>query len=36
MPTDYKRILGERKKHDEEIEAAIHDTQTGEFSVVSG
>jgi len=36
MPIDYKRILGERKKHDEEIEAAIHDTQTGEFSVVSG
>jgi len=36
MPTDYKRILGERKKHDEEMEAAVHDTQTGEFSVVSG
>jgi glutamate synthase (NADPH/NADH) large chain len=24
MPTDYKRVLMERKKHDEEIEAAVH------------
>ena len=25
MPTDYKRILVERKKHDEEMELAIID-----------
>jgi glutamate synthase domain-containing protein 3 len=24
MPTDYKRVLAERQKHDEEIEAAVH------------
>jgi hypothetical protein len=24
MPTDYKRVLAERKKHDEEIEALVH------------
>jgi glutamate synthase (NADPH/NADH) large chain len=24
MPTDYKRVLGERAKHDEEIEAPVH------------
>jgi glutamate synthase (NADPH/NADH) large chain len=24
MPTDYKRVLGERAKHDEEIEAGVH------------
>ena len=36
MPTDYKRVLAERKRHDEEMEAAIHDDQTGEFSVLSG
>lgn len=32
MPTDYKRVLNERKRHDEEIESEIHETeQTGEF-----
>ena len=36
MPTDYKRVLAERKKHDEEMEAAIHDDQSGEYSVMSG
>jgi len=25
MPTDYKRVLAERKRHDEEIESDIHD-----------
>jgi len=24
MPTDYKRVLAERRKHDEEMEATIH------------
>jgi glutamate synthase (NADPH/NADH) large chain len=24
MPTDYKRVLGERAKHDEEIESGVH------------
>ncbi|HEY5622517.1 MAG TPA: glutamate synthase-related protein, partial [Gammaproteobacteria bacterium] len=36
MPTDYKRVLAERKKHDEEMEAALHDSQTGEYSIMSG
>ncbi len=36
MPTDYKRVLAERKKHDEEMEAALHDTQTGEYSMMGG
>ncbi|MCP4000741.1 MAG: glutamate synthase large subunit [Gammaproteobacteria bacterium] len=32
MPTDYKRVLGERRRHDEEIEAKVHDAdQTGSF-----
>jgi glutamate synthase (NADPH/NADH) large chain len=36
MPIDYKRVLADRKKHDEEMEAAIHDDLTGEYSVMSG
>jgi len=36
MPTDYKRVLEERRKHDEEIEAEIDDeegdTQGGLFN----
>jgi glutamate synthase (NADPH/NADH) large chain len=36
MPTDYKRVLAERKKHDEEMEATIHDSQTGEYRMISG
>ncbi|MDP6437692.1 MAG: glutamate synthase large subunit [Gammaproteobacteria bacterium] len=33
MPTDYKRVLTERRRHDEEIEADISDTdQTGAFA----
>ena len=35
MPTDYKRVLRERRRHDEEIEAAIHEDQTGVFTAVS-
>ncbi len=31
MPTDYKRVLAERRKHDEEMEATIHENQTGLF-----
>jgi glutamate synthase (NADPH/NADH) large chain len=31
MPTDYKRVLTERKRHDEEMEAAVHDDETGTF-----
>jgi len=35
MPTDYKRVLADRRRHDEEIEATIHDIdQTGSFKVV--
>ncbi len=33
MPTDYKRVLAERRRHDEEMEATIHDNQTGTFLV---
>jgi len=33
MPTDYKRVLRERTQHDEEMEAAFHEDQTGVFSV---
>ena len=36
MPTDYKRVLADRKKHDEEMEAVAHDAQTGHFSVLNG
>ena len=32
MPTDYKRVLNERKQHDEEIESEIHEAdQTGTY-----
>jgi glutamate synthase (NADPH/NADH) large chain len=35
MPIDYKRVLGERRRHDEEIEAAVRDEdQTGEFIAI--
>ncbi len=34
MPTDYKRVLAERKLHDEEMEAALHDAQSGEYAVL--
>jgi glutamate synthase (NADPH/NADH) large chain len=36
MPTDYKRVLAERKKHDEEMEAAIHEDETGQYAAVEG
>ena len=29
MPTDYKRVLEERKRHDEEIEVKMHDENIG-------
>jgi glutamate synthase domain-containing protein 3 len=33
MPTDYKRVLTERRRHDEEIESMIRDAeQTGSFA----
>jgi glutamate synthase domain-containing protein 3 len=36
MPIDYKRVLGERKRHDEEIEADVRDEdQTGEFQAIT-
>jgi glutamate synthase (NADPH/NADH) large chain len=35
MPTDYKRVLAERRRHDEEIESEVHDAdQTGSFVLV--
>jgi len=34
MPTDYKRVLGERRRHDEEMEATIHEEQSGTFATL--
>ena len=34
MPTDYKRVLGDRRKHDEEMESTIHENQTGAFTPI--
>jgi glutamate synthase domain-containing protein 3 len=31
MPTDYKRVLTERKRHDEEMEQTLRDDETGTF-----
>jgi glutamate synthase (NADPH/NADH) large chain len=31
MPTDYKRVLTERKRHDEEVEQKLSDDETGTF-----
>ncbi|HEU4616476.1 MAG TPA: glutamate synthase large subunit [Gammaproteobacteria bacterium] len=31
MPTDYKRVLAERKRHDEEMESAVHDEESTVF-----
>ena len=31
MPTDYKRVLAERKRHDEEMEQTVRDDETGTF-----
>jgi glutamate synthase (NADPH/NADH) large chain len=33
MPTDYKRVLAERKRHDEEMEQTLRDDETGAFAV---
>jgi glutamate synthase (NADPH/NADH) large chain len=35
MPTDYKRVLGERKRHDEEVEQTLRD-ETGTFAIQAG
>jgi glutamate synthase domain-containing protein 3 len=35
MPTDYKRVLTERKRHDEEVEQTLRD-ETGTFAVQAG
>ena len=31
MPTDYKRVLAERKRHDEEMEQKLRNDETGNF-----
>jgi glutamate synthase (NADPH/NADH) large chain len=31
MPTDYKRVLAERKRHDEEVEQKLRNDDTGSF-----
>jgi len=36
MPTDYKRVLQERKRHDEEMESTIHEDQSNAFSSKEG
>src|SRR5690554_4906628 len=33
MPTDYKRVLAERKRHDEEMEQKLSNDETGNFVV---
>jgi len=35
MPTDYKRVLAERKRHDEEVEQTLRD-ETGTFAIQAG
>jgi glutamate synthase (NADPH) large chain len=36
MPTDYKRVLAERKRHDEEVEQTLRDDETGTFAAQAG
>ena len=36
MPVDYKRVLAERRKHDEEMEAALHDNQSDVNAAMTG
>jgi glutamate synthase (NADPH) large chain len=36
MPTDYKRVLTERKRHDEEVEQTLSDDESGTFAVHVG
>jgi glutamate synthase domain-containing protein 3 len=31
MPTDYKRVLAERRRHDEEMEQTLSNDETGTF-----
>jgi glutamate synthase (NADPH/NADH) large chain len=35
MPVDYKRVLAERRKHDEEMESAVHDEPTMTIAVLN-
>jgi len=35
MPTDYKRVLAERRKHDEEMESRLHEDDTGTLAGAS-
>jgi glutamate synthase domain-containing protein 3 len=34
MPTDYKRVLQERRRHDEEMESAVSDEGTETLRVI--
>jgi glutamate synthase (NADPH) large chain len=36
MPIDYKRVLTERRKHDEEVESALHEDETAQLLVLGG
>src|SRR4030095_12365436 len=36
MPTDYKRVLAERKRHDEEVEQTLTGDETGTFVAHAG
>jgi glutamate synthase (NADPH) large chain len=36
MPIDYKRVLTERRKHDEEVEAALHEDETTQLLMLGG
>jgi glutamate synthase (NADPH/NADH) large chain len=36
MPTDYKRVLAERKRHDEEVEQTLRDDDTATFVAHAG
>jgi glutamate synthase domain-containing protein 3 len=36
MPTDYKRVLTERKRHDEEVEQTLTGDETGTFVARAG
>jgi glutamate synthase (NADPH/NADH) large chain len=36
MPTDYKRVLAERKRHDEEVEQTLREDETGTFVAHAG
>ena len=36
MPTDYKRVLAERKQHDEEMEGTVHELRALDSSFFAG